>query len=107
MISYEVYLAIGQALAQGLSIREVAKKLQVHRKTVRKYRAQGGYLARKKPKKSRSLIDAHKPLIRVEIWPNGEPRGVCRPTNCNEEIDSDNASDYPFQNMKPAGCKKR
>jgi transposase len=71
MIAYELYLAIGHALDQGLSIREVARKLGVHRKTVRKYRAQGGYLARQKPRKSRSLLDAHKPLI--QAWLEKHP----------------------------------
>ena len=63
MIAMEVFMDIFSLRRQGFSMRFIAKKLGIHRNTVKKYLKQGGPPNYRKRKRKASILDPYKPII--------------------------------------------
>lgn len=64
MIPKEAFMDIHQLKRSGLSIRKIARKLGIHRKTVKKYLAAGSFPQYHRKAEKPSLIDPYRQVIR-------------------------------------------
>lgn len=64
MVSMEGLMDILVLDRQGYSVRAIARKLGIHRKTVRKYLETGGPPVYRKKKRKETILDAYRPAIR-------------------------------------------
>jgi transposase len=63
MITPEVYMDIISLHRQGLSMRAIAKKLGIHRKTVKKHIESGNFPQYKKTRSQPSILDPYRQII--------------------------------------------
>lgn len=64
MISTEVFMDIFSLHRQGYSMRAIARKLGIHRNTVRKYLRTGSFPRYRKSKRRGSILDPYRQIIR-------------------------------------------
>ena len=64
MVTMEVLMDILVLDRQGLSVRAIARKLGIHRKTAKKYLEAGGPPVYRKEKRKGSILDPYRPAIR-------------------------------------------
>jgi transposase len=64
MVAMEGLMDILALDRQGYSVRAIARKLGIHRKTVRKYLEAGGPPVYRKEKRKETILDAYRPAIR-------------------------------------------
>lgn len=64
MIALEVFMDVFALRRQGLTFRAIAKKLGIHRNTVKKYLEEGKPPRYKKTKRQESILDPYRQLIR-------------------------------------------